>query len=39
MDRNRKKRLFSDKEIIIVRFYDNRKNPDKLPNILNESDL
>ena len=28
-----------DNEIIIVRFYDNRKNPDKLPNILNESDL
>ncbi len=28
-----------DKEIIVVRFYDNRKNPDKLVSILNKSNL
>ena len=28
-----------DDEIVIIRFYDNRKNPDTLPDALNESDL
>ena len=29
----------NDVEIFIVRFYDNRKNPDKLPQILDENEL
>lgn len=27
-----------DEKIIILRFYDNRKDPDKLPDALNKSD-
>lgn len=28
-----------DKEIIVIRFYDNRKDPDTLTDALNDSDL